>query len=115
MALEPVVDAQPIAQALTTSPPAPHPSATPPISQPSKSPPLTLKGSVQQVAPFLAGSAYQLHDDSGSIWIRSSHKDFKVGDRVILTGVPRYHQIKVSNQEIGEVYVEEQKRIYKRP
>ena len=101
MALEPVVDHQPIANALA-------------IPKQTKAPSFTLKGSVQQVAPFIKGSAYQLNDDSGSIWIRSSYNDFAVGDRVILTGLPRYQSVKVSNQELGEVYVEEEKRIYKR-
>jgi hypothetical protein len=70
----------------------------------------TIRGTVVIYAPLLTGSFYQLKDDSGSIWVRSSQV-VKPGDQVTIEGVPRHQAIQISNQEVGEVYFEEQKQV----
>jgi hypothetical protein len=70
----------------------------------------TIRGTVVIYAPLLTGSFYQLKDDSGSIWVRSSQV-VAPGDQVTIEGVPRHQAIQISNQEVGEVYFEEQKQV----
>jgi hypothetical protein len=70
----------------------------------------TIRGTVVIYAPLLTGSFYQLKDDSGSIWVRSSQV-VKPGDQVTIEGIPRHQAIQISNQEVGEVYFEEQKQV----
>jgi hypothetical protein len=70
----------------------------------------TIRGTVVTYAPLLTGSFYQLKDDSGSIWVRSSQV-VAPGDRLTIEGVPRHQAIQISNQEVGEVYFEEQKQV----
>jgi hypothetical protein len=70
----------------------------------------TIRGTVVIYAPLLTGSFYQLKDDSGSIWVRSSQV-VAPGDQVTIEGIPRHQAIQISNQEVGEVYFEEQKQV----
>ncbi len=70
----------------------------------------TIRGTVVTYAPLLTGSFYQLKDDSGSIWVRSSQV-VEPGDRVTIEGLPRHRAIQISDREVGEVYFEEQKQL----
>jgi hypothetical protein len=72
--------------------------------------PQTIRGTVVIYAPLLTGSFYQLKDESGSIWVRSSQV-VQEGDVVTIEGVPRHQAIQISNREVGEVYFEEQKQL----
>jgi hypothetical protein len=70
----------------------------------------TIRGTVVTYAPLLTGSFYQIKDDSGSIWVRSSQV-VQEGDVVTIEGLPRHQAIQISDREVGEVYFEEQKQL----
>ncbi len=71
-----------------------------------------VKGTVQQVVPFVDSAAYQLADESGDIWV-FIQKDAppKPGEQVLIQGQVKYQSIPISEREFGEVYLEQVKRI----
>jgi hypothetical protein len=71
-----------------------------------------VKGTVQQVVPFVDSAAYQLADDSGNIWV-FIQKDAppKLGEQVLIQGQVKYQSIPISGREFGEVYLEQVKRM----
>jgi hypothetical protein len=69
-----------------------------------------LVGTVTQRALFLQGGAYQLQDESGSIWVLTQEPVPEVGDRLTIQGEIAYDAIAVNGQDLGELYVNEQER-----
>ncbi|MGB3513982.1 MAG: DNA-binding protein [Microcoleaceae cyanobacterium] len=73
-----------------------------------------LKGIVESRAPFLETGAYELTDDTGSIWIFTRAELPKIGAEITIKGKVRYQSIVVSelgDQDVGDFYVEEVERI----
>ena len=73
-----------------------------------------LKGTVKNRAPFLETGAYELTDDTGSIWIFTTAELPKIGAEIAIKGKIRYQSIVVpelDNQDVGDYYVEEIERI----
>jgi hypothetical protein len=66
-----------------------------------------LKGIVENRAPFLQSGAYQLQDDTGSIWVMTNSTLPNIGDRLVIKGQVSYQSIPLAGQELGEVYVTE--------
>lgn len=77
---------------------------------PSQAQSQRIRGTVVIQAPLLTGSFYQLQDESGSIWVRSSQV-VQNGDRLTIEGLARFQTIRVSDREVGEVYFEEQQQL----
>ncbi|ERN42271.1 hypothetical protein KR51_00010450 [Rubidibacter lacunae KORDI 51-2] len=70
-----------------------------------------LDGTVSARAPFLDGGAYQLQDDSGTIWVFVETASLpNVGDRVRLLGEATRAQIELNARDWGEVFVRERER-----
>ncbi|MDJ0516695.1 MAG: hypothetical protein QNJ74_10730 [Trichodesmium sp. MO_231.B1] len=73
-----------------------------------------LKGTVESRAPFIETGAYELTDDTGSIWIFTTAELPKIGTEITIKGKIRYQSIIVSelgNQDVGDFYIEELERI----
>ncbi|NER06328.1 MAG: hypothetical protein F6K17_28975 [Okeania sp. SIO3C4] len=73
-----------------------------------------LKGTVEGQAPFLETGAYELTDDTGSIWIFTTAELPEVGTEITIKGKIRYQSIVVpelGNQDVGDFYVEEIERV----
>ncbi len=73
-----------------------------------------LKGTVESRAPFLETGAYELTDNTGSIWILTTTELPKIGAEITIKGKIRYQSIVVpqfGNQDVGDFYVEELERI----
>lgn len=66
-----------------------------------------IKGIVKGYAPFLNSGAYQVQDQTGTIWIRTEGKPPPSGKEVVIKGKLDYQSIAVGNQEVGEFYVVE--------
>ncbi|MCT7983166.1 hypothetical protein NG796_07655 [Laspinema sp. A4] len=66
-----------------------------------------LKGTVENLAPFLESGAYQLQDDTGTIWVMTHSPLPNVGDRLVMKGQVTYQSIPIAGQELGEVYIKE--------
>ncbi len=73
-----------------------------------------LKGTVESRAPFIETGAYELTDNTGSIWVFTTAELPKIGTEITIKGKIRYQSIVVSelgNQDVGDFYIEELERI----
>lgn len=73
-----------------------------------------LQGKVENRAPFLGTSAYQLQDGTGRLWVLTKEAVPQTGDQLLIKGQVRYMSIplkELGSQDLGEVYVEELERI----
>jgi hypothetical protein len=67
-----------------------------------------LRGTVSNYAPFLAGGAYLLQDESGKIWIRTnSGKLPRKGEEIVIKGKIDFEAVPQGSQTVNEVYVME--------
>jgi uncharacterized protein YdeI (BOF family) len=75
-----------------------------------------LRGTVANVVPLLQQRAYQIKDATGKIWVVTNQKNpVQVQDVVKIKGILRYESIPIGGGEFGEVYVEEQQQLERRP
>lgn len=70
-----------------------------------------LLGEVVTKAPFLESGAYQLKDDTGTIWVITNQTLPEVGDGILIKGQLQYQSIPIGGQELGEVYIQEQEQL----
>jgi len=71
---------------------------------------VSLKGKVENCAPFLGTGAYQLRDSSGSIWVLTKQAIPQTGELLQIKGLVRYKSItfkELARKDLGEVYIEE--------
>lgn len=66
---------------------------------------LYLRGKVNQIAPFLDSAAYQLQDDTGSVWVLTHGALPQSGEEIIIKGQVEFQSILIAGQELGEFYV----------
>ena len=66
---------------------------------------VTLKGIVVNIAPFLAGGAYQLQDATGTVWVRTDKPLPPKGSSLAVKGELKYEAIFVGKQQLGESYL----------
>jgi hypothetical protein len=69
-----------------------------------------VQGTVQQQAPLLEGTLYQLQDTTGSIWISTQQSPPAPGEAIAIKGTLRYKSILINGIDIGEYYLEELER-----
>ena len=55
--------------------------------------------------------AYEIQDQTGTIWIVTQKDAPKSGKAVLVKGKVRYQQIPVGSQDLGEIYIEEQTKL----
>lgn len=67
-----------------------------------------LRGKVGNRAPLLGGTAYELRDATGTIWILTQGTAPKPGDEVAIKGILRYQSIQLNGREQGTLYIEQQ-------
>ncbi len=73
-----------------------------------------LKGTVESRAPFLETGAYELTDDTGSIWIFTKAELPKIGAEITIKGKILYQSIVIAelgNKDVGDFYIEELERV----
>ncbi|WP_017306300.1 hypothetical protein [Spirulina subsalsa] len=85
---------------------------TPLTEVPNQSPgtSVTVRGNVEQKAPFLTGGAYQLQDESGSIWVFTEQALPESGRPLSVTGKVIYEPLELDGLDLGEVYLQELER-----
>jgi hypothetical protein len=69
-----------------------------------------LQGKVGARAPLLQGQVYELQDQTGKVWVLSPMTNLKTGDSIMIQGRVRYEAIEIAGQNLGEVYIEEQRQ-----
>lgn len=70
-----------------------------------------LQGRVGHEVPLLGGQAYQLQDQTGTIWVVTASTELSPGDEVLIEGIIQYESIPIAGQEWGEVYVREREQL----
>lgn len=91
-------------------------SQTPiPIAQlqqfPLAAEPIYLRGQVRDRVPFLASGAYQLQDETGSIWVYTEAALPAKGEEVWIQGQLEYESIIIERQQLGEIYIRELEKL----
>jgi hypothetical protein len=66
-----------------------------------------IQGKVERQVPLVKQWAYQIDDSTGKIWVVTHQKNLPQGKQVVIKGKVKYKSIPIANQELGEVYVEE--------
>ncbi|MCT7949106.1 hypothetical protein NG798_04845 [Ancylothrix sp. C2] len=74
-----------------------------------------LKGRVENQAPFLGTGAYQVRDETGSIWVFTTQSLPNKGDEILLKGEVQYKSIPLAGQDLGEVYIDELEQVKRLP
>jgi hypothetical protein len=64
-----------------------------------------LKGKVGDRAPFLGSGAYQLQDDTGTVWVVTKGTLPAKGDIVSIKGEAKYETISIGEQQAQEFYI----------
>ncbi|MFP4134653.1 MAG: DNA-binding protein [Halothece sp.] len=67
-----------------------------------------VEGVVRDRAPFLKNAAYQLQDDSGNIWVFTNNQLPESGQAVTIKAIIKAKSIVINNQEVQEVYLQEE-------
>ena len=73
-----------------------------------------VKGVVENHAPFVGAGAYQLEDNSGSVWVFTTQPLPDLGRQMLIRGKVAYESIQLEGlpeEDIGDVYLEELERI----
>ena len=85
------------------------------IQNPTVDATIYLQGQVTNRAPLLDTSAYQLKDATGTIRVFTSQSIPNVGDEVLIKGKLQFQSIPVGGQEVGEVYVQQEQLLNRKP
>lgn len=64
-----------------------------------------LKGKVGDRAPFLGSGAYQLQDETGTVWVITQRTLPAQGDIVAIKGEAKYETISIGEQKSQEFYI----------
>ncbi|NJN74979.1 MAG: hypothetical protein HC796_00320 [Synechococcaceae cyanobacterium RL_1_2] len=68
-------------------------------------------GTVEALTYLLSQGAYQLKDNTGSVWIVTPGKMPRIGDRLSVRAKLMYRSIVVQGQEFGEYYLMEMEQL----
>ncbi|HHP7245790.1 MAG TPA: hypothetical protein ACFE0H_14010 [Elainellaceae cyanobacterium] len=66
-----------------------------------------LQGTVGDRIPLIDAQVYQLHDDSGTIWVLTSDSQLQSGDRVRILGEVRVQDFPELGQDASDIYIHE--------
>lgn len=67
----------------------------------------TIEGKIVKIVPLLNSQAYQIQDNSGSIWVVVGDKlQFNPGQTVKLQGILKYQNVTIEGEDWGEFYLE---------
>jgi uncharacterized protein YdeI (BOF family) len=69
---------------------------------------VSLSGKVKTKAPLLGQHAYEIQDETGTIWIITKDKAPDRGMAVQVRGKVRYQSILLAGKDQGSVYIEQQ-------
>lgn len=68
---------------------------------------VSVQGKVLRVSPLLSGTAYEIEDDSGTIWVHSQGPPaFVPGEIIQLQGQLWRREIAVEGRDFGETYID---------
>ena len=68
---------------------------------------IQIQGKVITTAPLIDQGAYQLSDETGTIWVLTNQTLPDKGEEIIVRGQLQYQSIPVGRQDLGEFYLVE--------
>ena len=74
---------------------------------------VSLEGTVTRRISFLDSGAYQIKDETGTIWIFTNNDLPERGQMLEIQGKLRYESIPIADRDLGELYIFETERINK--
>ena len=66
-----------------------------------------VSGQVKSIAPMVGQTAYEVADETGSIWVVTQGAAPSQDSQVTVSGTVRYLPIEVAGQDFGAVYLED--------
>jgi hypothetical protein len=66
---------------------------------------ITINGIVKKIVPLVGSIAYQVEDNTGTIWVVSENKPPEIGAKIVIKGIRQYQSIPIGEEELGEYYV----------
>ena len=69
---------------------------------------VVLSGKVTTRSPLLGQQAYEIQDETGTIWILTQGQAPAVGQAVQIRGKVRYQRVVLAGKDQGSVYIEQQ-------
>lgn len=66
-----------------------------------------IKGKVRQKAPFLNSGAYEIQDQTGSIWVITQRPLPQPGTEVFIAGQLSFHNLQLQQNNFGELFIQE--------
>jgi hypothetical protein len=66
-----------------------------------------LKGKVSDRAPFLGSGAYQLQDETGTVWVITNKALPSPGEEIAIQGEVQYQSMAIGSQKLQELYIVE--------
>lgn len=73
--------------------------------------PITVTGKVAKIVPLLNSSAYELKDQTGSIWVVTNNNLPQVGEEITVEAMAEYQEIVIDSENLGGLYLREIKQI----
>ena len=70
-----------------------------------------ITGEVIKVAPLLGNNAYQVRDNTGSIWVINTGNLPSVGQNILIKSKIRTQRLSLINQELNELYLVELEQV----
>lgn len=67
-----------------------------------------VEGKIKAQAPLMGGRAYEVQDDTGSVWVVTSQTVPATGSQVTVQGKVRLEKIDLAGQDQSAVYLEQQ-------
>ena len=77
------------------------------IDQANSQKTIQIKGKVITIAPLIHRGAYQLSDQTGTIWVLTNQPLPDTGAEIIVRGQLQYQSIPVGREDLGEFYLVE--------
>ncbi|MDJ0727342.1 MAG: hypothetical protein QNJ38_19760 [Prochloraceae cyanobacterium] len=74
---------------------------------------VSVDGTVTRSISFLESGAYQLQDETGTIWIFTDDELPEAGTALEIKGKLRHKNISIEDRDLGQSYIFETERIYK--
>ena len=66
-----------------------------------------LTGTVVQIAPLIDNAAYQLKDNTGKIWVVTSHNSPQLNQLIKIEGKIEHQSLPFAERELGDFYIVE--------
>lgn len=64
-----------------------------------------LTGRVVQIAPLIDNAAYQLQDNTGKVWVVTSHNSPQLDRQIKIEGKIEYQSLPFAERELGDFYI----------